>query len=329
MPVTRVRRALALLTVTLLGTAGGATGAVTVGADGEALPAPLTVAPRILVIDSALTERGRHGAHDRAVSAVAELRAAGARPDVAGDAVLARPATLARYDVVVLPYVACMDLAARRTLAAWVRGGGGLVGLYFTGRDDATCTPLVGQGADRDYLGRSHYGGNTEWADLSPALDAWFLNDVRQTSARFDVAAGSAVGDLAVRYAGRPLAPIAMTRPSGLWTELVQLGRAPAREVLTYPLTAAARPVLVYRSATGAADPRARRGAVVGWTTTYGLGRSLYLGVDLNDLWNPWARRFASPATRYTGRALLRAAVHWTAGPGAAPVTPDGVLGAD
>lgn len=322
-----VRRTVALIAALAGVTAPPASAQV--GADGEPLPAPLAVAPRILVVDSAVTEAGRHGAHDRAEAVTRELRAAGAHPEVAGDAVLSDPGALARHDVVVLPYVACMDRRARRTLAAWVRRGGGLVGLYFSGRDDAGCTPLVGGGHPPAHPVGGHDGGSTEWADLSPAFDAWFLNDVRQVSARFAVVAGSPVGRLAVRYAGRPLEPIAMTRPSGLWTELVRLGSAPAGEVPARPLTAAARPVVVYRSVTGAADPRARPGAVVGWSTTYGLGRSVYLGVDIDDLWHPWGRRLASPQSRYTGRSLLRAAVHWTAGPAAAPVVPDGPVGPD
>src|SRR6266702_1172223 len=71
----------------------------------------------------------------------AETGASGASVRVLGDADLARADRLAGLDVIVLPYVAAMDLRQRRVLAAYVRAGGGLVGLYFAGRDDERGRP--------------------------------------------------------------------------------------------------------------------------------------------------------------------------------------------
>ena len=272
---------------------------------------PLAVAPRVMVVSSRLTERGRPGSIERAALAVAELRAAGVEPRVVGDAALSSPRTLKGADVLVLPYVACMTYPARRVVNDWVKAGGGLVGLFFTGRDDERCRPLVGQGVGRAFLGRSHYGGNTEWADLSPSFGAWFVNDVHQKTVTLAIATGGTVGARAAWYARGRLAKIRMTRPNGVWTELVRLRTAPPGEVLTYPLSQTAAPVLVYRSATQLAEPKAVPGAPVGWTTTHGAGRAMYIGFNVLDLWHPWASRFSDPESARSASALLRAGVDW------------------
>jgi hypothetical protein len=203
------------------------------------------------------------------------------------------------------------DYRARRVVNNWVKAGGGLVGLYFTGRDDERCRPLVGQGAGRSFLGRSHYGGNTEWADLSPSFGAWFVNDVHQKTVTLSIPRANPVGARAAWYAGGRLADLRMTRPNGVWTELVRLRTAPPGEVLTFPLSQSATPILVYRSATRLADPKAVPGAPVGWSTRYGAGTAIYVGFNVMDLWHPWASQFSTPASARSASALLRAAVDW------------------
>ncbi|MEW6582516.1 MAG: hypothetical protein AB1416_07125 [Actinomycetota bacterium] len=309
-------RLLARLTALAAAIASAAVpGAATAAAPTDTGLRPVDDPPRVLVIASQRTERGRHGSVERAEIMAAELERLGVGTRVAGDEALTSPVALHAADVLVLPYVACMTIPARQSVAAFARRGGGVIFAYFGGRDDERCVPLVGQGTERRYLGRSHYGGNTEWADLSPLMGAWFLNDVEQERATFRVSTASPAGARIAHYAAGRLSDIEMWRPTMLWTELVQLHRAPAGEVLTTPLSQTARPLVVYRSAVGAKDARARRGAVVAWTNTYGAGRTAYLGFDIMDLWHPWASRFSNGApAALTADAVMLGLVDWARG---------------
>jgi hypothetical protein len=260
------------------------------------------------VVLSPRTERTRPGALSRQRETVDEARTAGARVRVLGDADLERPERLAGLDVVVLPYVAAMNLRQRQVLAAWVRAGGGLVGIYFPGRDDERGVPLVGQGVGRNYLGRSRYGGRTEWADLSPVFSAEFLNDVRQVRARVALLPSHPLTRQAMRAYGGPLPPLTLERETGVWTELaVPLGGA--------------RPLVVYRSIERPRDRRARPGTVIGWTSTAGRGRAVYVGFDLMDYWEAYASSAyyepdVAARNAEAGTAFFRAALRWAAGPG-------------
>src|SRR5437763_13584436 len=68
------------------------------------------------VVVSPLTERTRPGAMSRQRETVQEARAAGASVRVLDDGDLSQPERLAGLDVIVLPYVASMDLRARQVL---------------------------------------------------------------------------------------------------------------------------------------------------------------------------------------------------------------------
>ncbi|MDX6645069.1 MAG: hypothetical protein QOK40_796, partial [Miltoncostaeaceae bacterium] len=259
------------------------------------------------IVLSPLTERTRPGALSRQRETVEEARAAGASVRLLGDGDLARTERLAGLDVIVLPYVAAMNLRQRQVLAGWVRAGGGLVGLYFAGRDDERGRPLVGQGVGRNYLGRSRYGGRTEWADLSPIFSAEFLNDVRQKRARVALLPGHPLTQqAAIAYGGR-LPQLTIERETGVWTELaIPRGNA--------------RPLLVYRSVERPRDPRARPGSVIGWTSVAGRGRAVYVGFDLMDYWEAYASTAyyepdVAARNARAGTAFFRAALRWAAGP--------------
>jgi hypothetical protein len=264
------------------------------------------------VVLSPATERTRPGALSRQRETVEEARAAGASVRVLGDGDLARPDRLAGLDVVVLPYVATMDLRQRQVLAGYVRAGGGLVGIYFAGRDDERGRPLVGQGVGRNYLGRSRYGGRTEWADLSPIFSAEFLNDVRQKRARVALVPGHPLTRQAVAAYGGRLPQLTIERETGVWTELA-IPRG------------SARPLVVYRAVERPRDRRARPGSVIGWTSVAGRGRAVYVGFDLMDYWEAYASTaYYAPAVAArnarTGTAFFRAALSWAAGPRAVAV---------
>jgi len=287
----------------VLGASTGAASGTPAAAGDPAIARGLTVG----VVLSPLTERTRPGALSRQRETVREARAAGATVRVLWDADLSRPDRLAGLDVVVLPYVAAMDVRERQVLAAYVRGGGGLVGIYFAGRDDERGVPLVGQGLGRDYLGRSHYGGPTEWADLSPIFSAEFLNDVRQKRASVALVPGNPLTRQAVTAFGGTLPQMTIQRATGVWTELA-IPRGPAR------------PLVVYRSVDRPRDRRARPGAVIGWTSTAGRGRAVYIGFDLMDYWEAYASTaYYTPAAAASnaraGTAFFRAMLRWAAGP--------------
>ncbi len=221
---------------------------------------------------------------------------------ILSDSALASPAALADVKVLVLPEVKGLSNAQRLAILGWVKRGGGLVSLYFDGRDDADGTPLVRKG----------FGGRTEWGSLSPAFGANFINDAFMTQASFGLEQGHPLIAAASRFCGGPVPDYAWRRdqrPIALTGELVEPnGRQfmPIARLRTVRITWK-RP-----------EPKARPGAVFAFTNRYGAGRVVHFGFNFIDAWQPWTfqKYYAGvdPAGPNTGVALLRGSVEWASG---------------
>jgi hypothetical protein len=274
--------------------------ATAVLAGSTAAAAPLAPALTVGVVASDRTERAYPGTLARAQVVAAEVAALGATPVPLSDDALARPGA-AGVRVLVLPRVACLSPRERIALRRWVSRGGGLVGLGLMGRDDAHCRPVSGQGVGRNYRGRSRYSGPTEWAELSPALNARFLGDVRQPEATLAAPGRSPVLAAATALGTGPIA-FRLSSPSDLWTEIA----VPLR---------GARPLLRYTSRPRSRHPALRRDSVVAWSTPRARGRVVYVGLDLAALWlsdgAPQRPRDAAVNVA-AARALLLGALAWT-----------------
>jgi hypothetical protein len=218
------------------------------------------------------------------------------------DSALASPTALADLKVVILPEVKGLSGAQRRALLAWVKKGGGLVSLYFDGRDDADGTPLVRKG----------FGGRTEWGALSPAFGANFINDAFMTQASFGMEQGHPLVAAASRFCGEALPDYAWRRdqrPIALTGELVE------------PNSAAFSPVARLRTVKitwKRPERKAQPGAVFAFTNQYGAGRVVHFGFNFIDAWQPWTfqKYYAGvdPTGPNTGVALLRGSVQWASG---------------
>jgi hypothetical protein len=266
-----------------------------------AAAAPLQPALTVGVVASPRAERAYPGTLARAQAVAAEVAALGATPIALGDAALARPGA-AGVRVLVLARVACLSSRERVALRRWVSRGGGLIGLGLTGRDDARCLPLEGQGVGRNYRGRSHYSAATQWAELSPALNARFLGDVHQPEASLAAPSRSPVQAAAAALGAGPIA-LRLSGPSGIWSEIA----APLR---------GARPLLRYTARPRSRHPALRRDSVVAWSTPRARGRVVYVGLDLAALWlaqgAPTRPRDAA-VNLAASRALLLGALAWVA----------------
>ena len=223
------------------------------------------------------------------------------RVTVLSDTELSQPAVLAGLKVIVLPESKGLSRAQRRALLGWVRQGGGLVSVYFSGRDDEQGTPLIRRAEG--------WGGRTEWAELSPAYGARFLNDVYMTEATFAIEPSHPLTADATRFCGATLPDYAWrrdTRPTALTGELASAasrGFAPLARLKHVKITWE-RP-----------EKRAVPGAVFAWTNTYRLGRVVHFGFNIADAWQPWTFQTyyqgVDPTAPDTGAALLRGAVQW------------------
>lgn len=232
----------------------------------------------------------------------AQAQASGASLRVLSDSALGDPRALADLKVVVLPEVKGLSSRQRGALLRWVRNGGGLVSLYFDGRDDSDGTPLVRKG----------FGGRTEWGSLSPAFGANFLNDAFMTEATFSMDQGHPVVAAAARFCGGPVPDYAWRRdrrPIALTGELVEANSPNFRPIarLGHVLITWKRP-----------ERRARPGAVFAFSNAYGAGRVVHFGFNFIDAWQPWTfqKYYAGqdPAAPNTGTALLRGSIAWAAG---------------
>ena len=235
----------------------------------------------------------------------AKLDASGAGPImVLSDADVANPAALASLKVIVLPEVKGLTRAQRRSLLGWVKNGGGLVSLYFDGRDDAAGTPLIRL--------PEGWGGRSEWAELSPAVGARFVNDVYMQEASFELDAQHPLTQAAATFCGGPVPDYHWRRkvdPQALTGELAvsasrsfqALGRLKTSKI-TY-----SKP-----------EKRAVPGSVFAWTNTYRAGRVVKFGFNFIDAWQPWTfdgyYKGVDPTAPDTGVALLRGAITWAAG---------------
>ena len=218
------------------------------------------------------------------------------------DSALASPKALADVKVLILPEVKGLSNAQRGAILAWVKNGGGLVSLYFDGRDDADGTPLVRKG----------FGGRTEWGSLSPAFGANFINDAFMTQASFGMEQGHPLVAAASRFCGEPVPDYAWRRdqrPIALTGELVEPNSgnfSPVARLRTVQITWK-RP-----------EPKAKPGAVFAFTNQYGAGRVVHFGFNFIDAWQPWTfqKYYAGvdPAGPNTGVALLRGSVEWASG---------------
>ena len=230
----------------------------------------------------------------------AAMGASGLRTLSDGD--IANPSALDGLKVIVLPEVKGLSDAQRATLAGWVKGGGGLVSLYFDGRDDQAGIPLTRRGL----------GGANRWGLLSPAFGARFLNDAFMEQASFALEAGHPLIAKAAAFCGGPVPDYAWRRRSGptaLTGELVSsagsgfqpIGRLRSARITYQP-----------------AERRATPGAVFAFTNTYGAGRLVHFGFNFIDAWQPWTfqsyYRAVDPGAPNTGVALLRGSVEWAAG---------------
>ena len=135
---------------------------------------------------------------------------------------------------------------------------------------------------------------------------------MRQTRARVALVPSHPVArDAAAAYGGA-LPQLTIERETGVWTELA-IPRGTAR------------PLVVYRSVVRPRDRRARPGSVIGWTSTAGRGRAVYVGFDLMDYWEAYASSaYYAPAVAArnarAGTAFFRAALRWAAGPRAGEI---------
>ena len=223
------------------------------------------------------------------------------RVRVLSDGDLAQPSALVGIKVIVLPETKGLSRAQRRVLLAWVRQGGGLVSLYFSGRDDESGTPLIRRSEG--------WGGRTEWAELSPAYGARFLNDVYMTEATFAFEPDHPLTVRAARYCGSSLPDYAWrrdTRPTALTGELASSasrGFAPLARLKHVKITWE-KP-----------EKRAVPGSVFAWTNTYRQGRVVHVGFNFMDAWQPWTFQTfyegVDSSAPNTGAALLRGAVEW------------------
>ena len=234
----------------------------------------------------------------------AKLDASGATLTVLSDADVANPSALADLKVIILPEVKGLTRAQRRSLNGWVRNGGGLVSLYFDARDDEAGTPLIRL--------PEGWGGRSEWAELSPAMGARFVNDVYMQEASFELDAQHPVTQAAAIFCGGQVPDYNWRRkvdPQALTGELAvsasrnfqALGRLKTSKI-TY-----SKP-----------EKRAVPGSVFAWTNTYRAGRVVKFGFNFVDAWQPWTfesyYKGVDPTAPDTGVALLRGAITWAAG---------------
>lgn len=223
---------------------------------------------------------------------------------VLSDADVANPDTIADVGVIVLPEAKGFTRVQRRTLLGWVKRGGGLVSLYFDGRDDERGTPLI-----RLPFG---WGGASEWAELSPAFGARFVNDVYMTSARFAFDPTNPVVQAAARYCGGPVPDYNWRRgerPQALTGELV---RAASRGF--QPVARLADRRITYSKP----ERRAVPGSVFAFTNTFRKGRVVDFGFNFIDSLQPWTfqsyYRGVDATAPDTSVALLRGSIEWAGG---------------
>ena len=199
----------------------------------------------------------------------AQLDASGVNARVLTDAQLADPAQIADLKVLVLPETKALSRAQRRTVLRWVRNGGSLLSLYFSARDDEKGTPLV--------LTPQGWGGKTEWAELSPAYGARFINDVYMEQASFSFDQSHPIAQHASRYCGGPLPDYHWRRtpkPTALTGELVvpaSRGFKTLARLKTVKIT--------WRNPEEAAKP----GAVFAWSNQHRKGRIMHVGFNFMD----------------------------------------------
>lgn len=223
------------------------------------------------------------------------------RVRVLSDADAARPEALAGLKVIVLPETKGLSRAQRRALLGWTRQGGGLVSLYFSGRDDEVGTPLIRRAEG--------WGGRTEWAELSPAFGARFLNDVYMTEATFSIDPEHPLAEKAARFCGATLPDYAWrrgTRPTALTGELAV---SASRKFV--PLARLKHVKITWERP----EKRAVPGSIFAWTNSYRQGRLVHFGFNFMDAWQPWTFQTfyegVDPHAPDTGTALLRGAVEW------------------
>lgn len=219
---------------------------------------------------------------------------------VLSDADIANSGALAGLKVIVLPQVRSLSAPQRRTLAAWVKGGGGLVSLYQSGRDTEkgiTLTPPL--------QARKLATASPGWGDLTTAYGAKVL-DVGMRTATFSFPNANPVVQAASRYCGGQLPEFTWRRDSSPVAITGELA----------VLTAGAKPVATLKSVQ--IRPGGRRvapGSTFGWSNQYGAGRVVHVGFNLMDAWRGYTfatyYEAANPDAPDTTMALFRGAIEW------------------
>ena len=222
---------------------------------------------------------------------------------VLSDAEIADPNALAGLKVIVLPQVRSLSVNQRRTLASWVKGGGGLVSLYQSGRDTekgVTLTPPL--------KARQQAKAFPGWGDLSTAYGARIL-DVGMRTATFSFTGTNPVAQAAARYCGGQLPNFTWKRDGAdvaITGELAMLqgGAKPLATLKAVQIRTGGR--------------RVAPGSVFGWSNQYGAGRVVHVGFNLMDAWRGYTfatyYESSDPDAPDTTVALFRGALEWAAG---------------
>jgi hypothetical protein len=228
---------------------------------------------------------------------------------------------MAAYSTLVMPYIRALSVAERRQIVAYVRGGGGVVGIFYFGRDDRDHVPLVHPsraGAARRMcrqpgavprcitLRGLRWGRESEWAQLSelmggvparplraphlrpadflirPRARTVFLNDLVAT----EVATGLGTGPVAdaVRRAAGGVSPRLTFRPvrGTIDPEMVSPGSS-MRTFLRYTRITHARDCVRHPRRHCRTD-RAKPGVPAAMARDFGRGRVIWFGFPFEEV---------------------------------------------
>jgi hypothetical protein len=261
--------------------------------------------PRIAVVRSAIAENtiglsgSRMGHHyfrvDPIVTWLGTEFGAG-NVTVIGDAELGDVNALRNFDTVVLVRQISFTAAQRLAVREYVAGGGGIVGMFGTGRWDYVPTrrPVYRRAIEIF----PHLAW--EWGELSELYGVSFYNDPLTSSSH--------------RVVGRapdahPILQMTATQLGRVAPLDMAPNRADNNEYVRILPGAAVTPLLYYANAPCDGIPRNGNGWLAGWTSQYESGRVVYFGFQLYDVCGVMSQ--PSEDTEVQARALLFNSVRW------------------
>lgn len=272
------------------------------------------------------------------------LKGAGVAAVPVDGAVLGSATKMSEYAVLVMPYIRALSFAERTQIVKYVKGGGGVMGIFYFGRDDSdyvgltapskaahsyrSCRGSAGNRICRRFAG-SRWGGETEWANLSPLMGGTAVRprkvtrlQPQQFKVRYDRPTTLFHNDVEARQLTIGLGPgevakkireangggdVKLTLTKRSYPELVSPGRA-MTPFLRYTQVKGA--VDCIRARAGLCRARLKPGVAAAMSRDYGKGRAIWYGVPFDDALVSFERSH-TPANIAAATAILVGSVDW------------------